>query len=132
MNVMSIVSKIENLGLGVQGETLFVYQMPATCAKGILLKLPLIGTPIDHELPNYYRGTMQIIVRSPVQSEGDALAKSIMTALTLHGVTLLDGAGKGMSIKRMLPATLPIVYRRSDGNGIEWSLNFELVYTGID
>jgi hypothetical protein len=132
VNVYAIVKKIEDLALGVAGQSLFVHEMPAECKVGILVRLPLTGIKIDHELPGYHRGSTQFIVRAPSHTVGQPLADALLAAFTLNEVTLLDAEGKGMHLKHMLPKTLPIVYRRSDGNGVEWSINFELAYTRID
>ena len=128
MNLTPIAEKLIALNLGVPGTSLFIDEMPSTCKFGILVRSPLIGTKIDHELPKYFKGQIQVIVRSSKRAAGDALAYRIMDELTLHSETLVDDAGVGVLINQMLPETLPIIYPRSDGNGIEWSINFDLVY----
>lgn len=132
MNLAAIVTKIEALGLGQGGQDIFVDQMESSVVNGILVRTPLTGIDIDHELPNYYRGALQVIVRSAQHAPGKAKADALVSGLSIYETDLLDSNGKGMRMKRMLPKTLPIVYRRSDGNGIEFSVNFDVAYTMID
>ena len=131
MNLDAITARMVALGLGEPGKTIFQNSMPADCMAGIMLRTPLTGIPIDHELPNYYRGSLQMIVRSHQHASGEALAKQLLEGFKLYNTELLDQDGRGVRIKFMLPQTLPIVYRRSDGNGIEWSINFDVVYTSV-
>lgn len=118
---------LEDAGLGVIGETIFIHHMPDACAEGVLIRLPLIGIPIDHELPGYIKGRVQVIVRATAQSAGDALASEVMKALTIYATEYLDPETGvfAMKINYLRADTLPIVYPRSVGNLKEWSINFD-------
>lgn len=132
MNLEALSDHIVSLNLGVPGQTLFLHEMPADCHRGILLRLPLIGISVDHELPKYFRGEFQAIVRDKSHSSGAQLAQDLFDAFTLGKMTLLNQTGQGMRFNHLHPKTLPIKYRRSDGNGIEWSINFTGSYVTID
>lgn len=111
-------------------ETVYVYAMSEECKTGVLLKLPLNGIPIDHELPGYHRGQIQAIVRAPKQAEGDALARKVQKLLTFERpVSLPAGGPEEVRINFMRPLSLPIRYPRSDdGTSIEWSINFDCCF----
>jgi hypothetical protein len=126
MNLDVIMKIISDAGLGVEGSTLFQHRMPAEKKTGILLRNPLDGIPINPELPDYVRGKLQVIVRNSDQGKGDQLSNKIMKLLTIYNKDYSDADGHLLvSIKQMYPSTLPVVYPRSDGNGIEWSINFD-------
>ncbi|MCP1540060.1 minor capsid protein [Methylorubrum extorquens] len=120
---------LELRGIGTPGIDIFEDQMPADCRTGVLLKLPLQGIDIDHELPGYFRGKVQAIVRAQKAEDGDRLAKRVMDALTLYRHGLVDKEGREvLFINHMRPKTLPIIYPRSEGNGKEWSINMDASY----
>lgn len=116
-------------GLGTPGVDLFEFEMGPECRAGVLIKLPLDGVPIDHELPGYFRCQVQVIVRAQRHETGDALSKKVQAALTFNGrdFSAADGT-PAMRVNFLRPRTLPIVYPRSDGNGKEWSINLDCSY----
>lgn len=129
MRLDILAQLLEDTGLGVQGQSIFIHRMDAECTKGILLRLPIAGVETDFNLPDYYRAEFQAIVRAQIQAEGDVLAKSVTAALTFYNRDFFDTNGVfQLQVKQMYPAKLPIVYPRSDGHGIEWSLNFCAAY----
>jgi len=120
-----IAQRLHDLGIAQIGTNLFLFDMPADCIAGILVKMPLTGVAIDHELPGYYHDDIQVIVRAAKFATGQAMADQVMAALTLYEHEFRDGGGVLlMKVNHMLPRTLPIVYRRSEGNQREWSMNF--------
>lgn len=129
MRIDLIADYLEAQDLGLPGVNIFEEEMPASTKVGILLKLPLQGIPVDHELPGYFRGQLQAIVRAQKVDTGDRLAHAVSTALTLVNQPFAgeDGA-EAMFVNYLRPRTLPIVYPRSDGNGKEWSINMDASY----
>ncbi|WP_062120534.1 minor capsid protein [Aureimonas sp. AU40] len=112
--------------LGIPGKTLFLNAMPGDVAIGIMLKSPIQGIRIDHELPGYYDPSLQVIVRHGDPVKGAALADQVQRCLTVdkrerHDATAERGA---VQINQFLPAHTPIQFPRMNGGGIEWSLNF--------
>lgn len=123
-------AKIEQAGLGVAGQTLFRNTMPHDAPVCIMLRAPLSGIKIDHYLPGYYKPLIQAIVRHHDPVDGSRLAQAVSDTLEvsteeLHPATAERGR---VRIIKFLPRELPIQYPRLDGNGIEWSLNFETAF----
>lgn len=127
MRIEFLSDRLEALGLGKVGKSIFEHEMPAECRTGVLLKLPLQGIPIDHELPGYFRGSVQAIVRAQQDETGRTLADKVMAALTITGETFTSD-GVEMRVNFLRPKTLPVTYPRSDGNGKEWSINLDASY----
>lgn len=121
---------LEQRGLGTRGTDIFVHRMDAECPKGILLRLPIAGIDTDFNLPGYYKTQIQAIIRDANQQSGDAMAVRVMAQLTMYEriFTDPDTGAFLMQINQMYPAKLPIIYPRSEGQEIEWSLNFDVSY----
>ena len=130
MRLDIIAGLIQTAGLGVMGQNIFIHRMGAEVVEGILLKLPIDGITTDFDLPGYYKTTFQVIVRARLQADGDTLAKALTELLTIYSTDYNDptSGNFALQIKQMFPAKLPIVYPRSDGQGIEWSLNLYACY----
>lgn len=131
MKLSVIARKLADAGIGLEGKTLFLHQMPATVGEGVLVKIPLTGIDVNHYLPNFYRGPLQIIVRSQSQEVGERLVEAVIEALRLSQDTVWSDGRYSMLMRQVLLAQLPIRFPRSDGNGIEWSLNFEVTYNQL-
>lgn len=125
---LDIIGKyLEDKGIATMGDDLFRNEMSSDVNEGVLLKTPLTGVPIDHYLPGFYRGRLQVIVRARTNEVGQGWADEILAALTIKQDTEFndpDTGDKVMLVHHILPETLPIRYPRSDSNHIEWSLNF--------
>ena len=129
MRIDLIAQIIEDEGLGTIGVDIFAYRMDADCHQGILLRAPLDGVPVNVELPNYFKHSLQVVVRSPDQQTGDALAAALQKLLTIYNRVFLDDSGALlMQLNHLVPRTLPRVYPRLDGQGIEWSMDFNTNY----
>ncbi len=130
MKLEMLAQVLVDADLGEIGQTIFVHHMPETLNQGVLLRTPLVGTPVDHYLPGYYKGRVQAIVRAITQTAGDELAIAVIKALqTLGGTTLTDAeTDTSLKINYLRPDTLPIVFPRSEGNLKEWSINFDCCY----
>lgn len=123
MNLEPFANCLQAMDVGVIGNNIFLYNMPNTVHEGILFVAPLSGMKIDPDLPNYRKGKFQVIVRSEAYSDAKELADSVM------GV--LDFANKvvdNYSVKYVRPRTEPVVFPVSEGDYIEFSLNFNTVY----
>lgn len=131
MRLDKISQLLQDAQLGVEGQTLFIHQMPADCKRGILIKPPANGIKVDNTLPGYYRSTLQLIIRAQTHTDGEPFANEVMQAVT-HKQTkdYLDQPGNkfAMRVNYLLADQLPLRYARLDGNGIEWSLNFITSY----
>jgi len=128
MKLEGIQDYLEAEDVGETGVDLFINHMDDEVKEGVVLMSPLTGTYIDHELPNYRKGSFQVIVRARDYESGDELARTISDLLTLENTrTTIDD----MAIKYMRPKHEPIVFPRLQGGGLEFSVNFEVAYVII-
>jgi len=131
MRLEIIAEVLASVGLGRIGESIFVHHMPPECREGVMVKTPLTGIEICAELPGYYRGGLQVIVRAQKHERGEEMAKTVLRALsTLQRKEYIHPQTRQpeMIVNQMIPKALPVRYPRSDGNGIEWSINFDCSY----
>lgn len=127
MDLDALAAYIADSGLGVvtgRDKTIFVYDMPEKVARGVLLKLPDDGVPIDHELPGYRKTGFQVIVRDNDYVKGMKAANDISTALNLSNTTVGT-----MSCRFIRPKHEPIVFPVSQGDTLEFSVNFDATYS---
>lgn len=122
-------SNIVGLEQGIGG-SIFTDAMDEDVTIGALLRNPLVGVPVDGDLPGYYRTTMQVVVRHTAHDAGEDLARAIQRRLTMFNRRFLDPDTNVllMRVNYLYPAALPIRFPRSVGGGIEWSLNFKASY----
>ncbi|WP_342234650.1 hypothetical protein [Inquilinus sp. OTU3971] len=120
MELEALVPRL--VAAGVPDASIFVYAMPLSVTNGVLL-LNGVGNvvPIDPELPGYFRGTFQVIVRCLRYQEGKALMDRILPALTVEGDAGSPVAGYQVNYIR--PRHKPIVYPRSDADVLELSVS---------
>ena len=125
MNLSPIANHLEGEGLGTQGSSLFINFMPYECKKGLLLRSPLMGTPIDHSLPGYYKGEVIVVARASEYVAALTLMEETMRSLTFYDRQIDD-----IYVKRIYPSTLPVSFPVSDGQFYEVQVRFEVVYVG--
>lgn len=125
MNLIPITNRLEAEGLGTPGSTLFINFMPFECKQGILLRTPLTGTRIDHELPGYFKCEVMVITRAPEYTAALSLMQEVMSALTIYEEQMDD-----IYMKYIRPETLPVSFPVSDGQFYEVQVRFEVVYVG--
>ncbi|MBP2498250.1 hypothetical protein ABID82_005141 [Methylobacterium sp. PvP062] len=129
MRIDLLADLLEAAKIGTPGTSIFEDEMPADARAGVLLRLPILGVPIDWEIPGYLKGQVQAIVRAQKVATGDALARKVSEALTFTDRSFTDDKGvEVMFVNYLRPRTLPIIYPRSDGNGKEWSINLDACY----
>lgn len=124
MNLLPIADHLESAGLGKQSKTIFISQIPMECPNGILLRSPLAGTKINHELPGYFKTTFSAIVRSNSYATGEQLIESVSAAVTMAETQL----GDTMYVRYIRPLTLPVVFPISKGSLLEFAVTFEIVF----
>jgi len=125
MNLMPLANLIQDNGLGRQGETLFVHMLPAEAERGILLRTPLSGTPIDYELPGYYKAQFQLIVRIPAADyeAGEQLVNDVIASLTMSETQVEE-----VFFNYSRPRTKPTPFPLSKGNLIEFNVMFDCCF----
>lgn len=123
MNLLPIAQTLEEAGVGVMAETIFINMIPIDCQEGVLLRNKLSGTYIDYELPGYYKTRFQVIVRTKSVPVGEERMAQVFDALTLCEAQVTD-----MYIRYLRPVTMPITFPLSKGNLLEISADFEIVF----
>ena len=114
------------------GADLFIDTIPGTINKAIMLRTTLAGIAIDPHIPNRYRGPLQVVVRDVDATDGLRRAKEIQRLITLdrreyHPANPAAGRGP-VHLDLCSPKTLPVRYPRLDGNGLEWSQMFDVLW----
>lgn len=110
-------------GLGLfLGENLFIGQLPSTISSGIL---------VTSQMPIYIdaytqlkKGEIQVVTRDKDVMEALTMMNNVKWALEKHP----DLHIWGLKIHLLRAKHEPLIYPRSDGDLIEASVNFELVY----
>ena len=125
MNLMPIANRIHATSLGTKGVDLFIRMMPAEAANAILLRDPLSGTKINHELPNYFHTEFQLIVRATGYEAGQTTSDAVIALLTFGELTL-----ETQAFKYCRPRTLASAFPLSKGNLVEYSVMFDCCYVG--
>lgn len=117
---------INNAGIAQLGTTLFINKMPLSVNNGILLRNPINGTKIDHELKGHYNTEFKVIVRTTSYEDGYVLMRKVFKLLTLDNYVIED-----MHIKHCYPDNEPIEYPISEGNMIELASDFKIAFGEI-
>lgn len=123
MNLMPLLDLLDNAGIGSQGTSLFLNMMPLETTQGVLLRPPLTGTPINYELPGFYKTRFQAIVRASKFEAGQDLAAQVAAALTL-----VETQVETLYIRYCRPTAKPVSFPLSNGSMVEWNIPFEVCY----
>lgn len=123
MNLLPLAEKLEADGVGVMAETIFINMIPADAPTGVLLRNPLQGTPIDHELPGHYKTEFKVIARATTYPAGEALIQAVFDSLTVAELQV-----GSMYVRYMRPKTKPVVFPLSKGNLLEFSADFSICF----
>lgn len=134
MKLDYLASLLVAANLGTAGESIFIGSMPSDCTEGIMLRNPLSGIDIEHELPGFYKSDPQVVVRSQRFDTGESKAAAVIKALSITQTRKVLGPNSkpSMTINYVRARHLPIMYPRSDGNGREWSINFSACYVILE
>jgi hypothetical protein len=92
----------------------------------LLLRLPYAGTPINHELPGYYKTEFTIIARAPDYLEAKALIEQAVAALENDG-----REWQNVIYQYVRPLIKPIPFPLSDGSLIEFSVRMSACYVDL-
>jgi hypothetical protein len=124
VNLMPLAERLQAMGFGAMGDLVFINMIPVDAPTGVLLRNHLSGTPIDYELPGYYRTGFRLIARSKTYQEGESLIERAIEALTVQDKHIAD-----MRVVYLRPSTEPVVYPLSIGNLLEFSADMDIVFT---
>lgn len=119
MFLHAIAKKLENDGIALIGDSLFVYSAPAEKQNYILLMLNGDGVAFDPQTPGYYNTKYQVIIRYVNYEDGLALAQTVKEALHFYNQKYVD-----IVFKHSIPRDEPRPFRRNDAGIIEISNNF--------
>lgn len=110
----------------MMGKTLFVERIPTSAVDGVMLRVGVDGIQIDHET-GLRKGTIAVILRASTTSRGNEGFEHLSRALLMEHETQLGG----YLVKRLEAQTEPRIYPISEGNNVEFSVNYSIVYAII-
>lgn len=114
---------LQEKGLGVPGESLFIFHAPDEIGRCLLVLNSLDGIERDDELPGYKKADFKVIVRNPDYHSAMTIAKQVMSALDLHRLTV-----NGIFVQRMRASHDPIPFPIPDSDVIEVSVNMRAAF----
>ncbi|WP_431854307.1 hypothetical protein [Azospirillum sp.] len=105
-----------------------LYSMPAEVARGMTLTVSAAGDAANHEIPGYWpAASFQIIVRAISHEDGFALMERAIEAATITQPTTLGP----YRINHARPRHDVVVGSRADGNGLEFTVTFDVNLVAI-
>lgn len=119
MNLEPVITLLEDAGLGVAGETLFIQSFPAEVSEGIMLRPRLTGVKLDYDLPGYLKFDFQLVTRGRNHAATQALAVSAAHTLTIKARTTVGP----WTVNYIRPSTIPVGYPISVGEMVEYNTN---------
>lgn len=128
MNVMPLVQRLVDQGVGKMGTNLFAYMFPAGATSAVLVRNELNGSKINHELPGFFKTRVQVIAREATYLKASALMDSVLAALTLDPGTALEDNVNRMTFNYCRPEALPAVFPLSAGSLIEMNVYLEVCF----
>ena len=133
MRMEPLINYLEQAGVGIPGETLFMHSMPPDIGFGVMLLPSLAGSPISFETLEFRKDVgFQAIVRSPTYARGIVLAQKVFDVLTITKRTLFPAIPEqnipAMLVSYIRPQQDPQPYPRLEDNSLEVSTNFFMTY----
>jgi hypothetical protein len=128
MNVLPLVQRLVEQGVGKMGTNLFAYMFPAGATSAVLVRNDINGTKIDYELPGYYRTRVQVIAREATYLKASALMDKTLAALTLDPGTVLEDGATRMTFNHCRPEAMPAVFPLTGGNLIEFNVYLDVCF----
>ena len=126
MELMPFAELLETKGLGSISSSIFLNMMPTEAKEAILLRPPMNGSKIDHELPGYFHTSFTAIIRARGYLEGKELTDQVFKELSMEEVTV-----GGMYLRYCRPRATPASFPISGGSIIEWSIQFDVCFSEV-
>lgn len=116
------------------GSSVFVYTLKENDV-GAMLTAHTSGVLASLDIPDYYKGPLQLVVRATNPKDAEQQATAIVKVLSSTEKQKL-GQAIGFTlptiqVNYVYPRHLPVVYPRSDGNYYEASVNFDICFVAI-
>jgi hypothetical protein len=105
------------------GHEIFVHAFPPK-ASGVLIILDRLEGVTDTDMPGRYFQPFQIIVRNADLVKGRELAWKLFAHFDIEVPAELPSS----VLSRCKPKHMPLPFRRSDGDIVEWSVNFDAIF----
>jgi hypothetical protein len=115
MNVIAIADRLRGLGY----TNVFAYNMPGDIKNGILV-VSWMPAEIHPDIWGYKIGEFTVVVRDPDYKDGLLISNKIKQELTVENEVWSDWKILFSRAKHD-----PMVFPRSEGNGLEFSVNFQ-------
>lgn len=118
----------------VSGSDVFLEFVPAEITRAVMLRTPFSGVKIDPFIPGRYKGELQVVCRETEVGHGRALSKLVQKILTTQSREIYPATAERGEVHLDLafPQTLPVRYPTLEGNAIEWSQVFDVVWGAKD
>lgn len=126
MNLLDVVTYMQQMGLGSLGRDLFAYSMPSTVNEGLLVTSQVPISRNEYAL-SLHRGEFQVIARGADHQKLVDRLDRVSSALTIQGVVM----GK-MHFRFIRPLNAPLVFPRAESRLLEASVNFKFAFTQLD
>jgi hypothetical protein len=123
MHLEPIAALLEQAGCGVQTQTIFINEMRVNDS-GLLLKASYRGTPIDPNLPGYYKGQFALVARARGYANAKALMDAAMAVMNIEQETQVGP----LFVKYLRAKTLPISYPIPSSGMTEFVANIDCTY----
>lgn len=120
-NIDDLGTVMEGKGLGTVGIDIFCLFAPPEKTNYALLYPSADPPVVDPELPGYYTGKFQIIVRHVDHAEGLDKCKAIAEAMTFNNLETTN-----LLIRRCRPLTQARIYRRSESGSLEFAVSYDI------
>lgn len=126
MNLLVIAQKLQTLEFGSLGTNLFYEHMPVTVKRGLLVTAQ---TPItrDKYVARLRSGSFQVIARQlddEDYQDPEVILNGVIDAIAGENVIIGD-----MRFLYLRARHDPLVFPKSDGNVVEASVNFDILFT---
>jgi hypothetical protein len=112
------------------GQTLWRNYMGAEVTVGVMIRAPLGGIEIDPHIPGWHQTRLQVITRHHDPVDGMNMAVAVSKILRVDAPeTHPASAERGEAhITLFSPRTLPVQFPRLEGNGYEFSQQFDAAF----
>lgn len=125
LKLEAVAEILENQGVAIFGDDLYIYAMPEQMQSGILL-LDDTDTPteVDEYIPKLRKSNFRAIVRGDGYKSAMEKAYLVRDALNVYE----RQASNGLKFLRLKPTYDPIAYPTSMGDVVEVSVNLWTAY----